>query len=286
MLINDTGPVKKLEVSEDTTIEPELPALPPPPPLSVAETATDLTLFVQELIKLRSSGRTKRYEVLARSRRDASRNAVPTAFVAESARGQEGAALDALVVEHLLKWLGEHGETLWDSEPASFSVNLSIGALEDDTFPEKIAKWLEQYNVPAEYVGFEISEFACVQCRLAVQRFVDACEKIGCFLVIDNFSFDSNMFEFLGSKALRHVKIDPKLTSAAMKEKLPQALVVAILQACKVLGVHCVAKRIESQSSLQWLTAVGCDFAQSFQLEKPAALDTLVSGKAIKALRE
>jgi EAL domain-containing protein (putative c-di-GMP-specific phosphodiesterase class I) len=140
--------------------------------------------------------------------------------------------------------------------------------------------------VPSEYVGFEISEFACVQCRPAVQRFIEACEKLGCFLVIDNFSFDSNGFEFLGSKALRHVKIDPKLTTAAMKEKLPQALVVAILQACKVLGVHCVAKRIESQSSLQWLTAIGCDFAQSFQLEKPAPLDTLVSGKAIKALRE
>jgi EAL domain-containing protein (putative c-di-GMP-specific phosphodiesterase class I) len=115
---------------------------------------------------------------------------------------------------------------------------------------------------------------------------VEACEKLGCFLVIDNFTFDSNGFEFLGSKVLRHVKIDPKLTTAAMKEKLPQALVVAILQACKVLGVHCVAKRIESQSSLQWLTAIGCDFAQSFQLEKPAPLDTLVSGKTIKALRE
>ncbi len=286
-LINDTGPVKKLEMADETTtIEPVLPAMPPPPPLTAEETATDLTLFVQELIKLRSSGRTRRYEVLARSLRDAQRNEVPTAFVAETARGREGAALDALVVERLLQWLGQHGETIWDSEPASFSVNLSIGAIEDESFPEKIGKWLEQYSVPAEYVGFEVSELACVQCRPAVQRFVDACEKLGCFLVIDNFSFDSNMFELLGSKTLRHVKIDPKLTRAAMKDKLPQALVVAILQACKVLGVHCVAKRIESQSSLQWLTAVGCDFAQSFQLEKPTAIDTLVSGKSIKALRE
>jgi EAL domain-containing protein (putative c-di-GMP-specific phosphodiesterase class I) len=224
--------------------------------------------------------------VLARSMRDAGRNEVPTAFVSEAARGREGAALDALVLERLLQWLGQHGETIWDSEPASFSVNLSIGALEDDAFPQKIAQWLEQYNVPAEHVGFEISEFACVQCRLAVERFVTEIEKLGCFLVIDNFSFDSNMFEFLGSKALRHVKIDPKLTSVAMKEKLPQALVVAILQACKVLGVHCVAKRIDGQSSLQWLTAVGCDFAQSFQLEKPAPIDRLITGKSIKALRE
>ncbi len=286
-LINDTGPVPKLDLS--STIEPTIePAaqLPPLEPLSLEESATDLTLFAQELIKLRSSGRTRRYEVLARSQRDANRNEVPAAFLADSVRGKDGAALDSMVVERLLTWLGQHGEAIWDSEPASFSVNVSIGAIEDETFPQRVEQWLEKHSVPAEYIGFEISEFACVQCKPAVQRFTDAIEKMGCFWVIDNFSLDSSVFELLGSKALRHVKVDPKLTAAAMKDKLPQALVVAILQACKVLGVHCVAKRIESQSAMQWLTAVGCDFAQSFSLHKPLPLDSLASGQPIKALRE
>ncbi len=286
-LISDTGPVPVLaEPADDTTsVEPALP-LPPLEPLSVEESATDLTLYAQELIKLRSSGRTRRYEVLARSQRDAHRNEVPAAFVAESARGKDGAALDAIVVERLLTWLGKHGEAIWDSEPASFSVNLSIGAIEDETFTERVEQWLTQHNIPAEYIGFEVTEFACVQCKAAVKRFIEAVERMGCFLVIDNFSFDSSIFEMLGSNALRHVKLDPKVTTAAMKDKLPQALVVAILQACKVLGVHCVAKRVESQSTMQWLTAVGCDFAQSFALHKPLPLDSLASGQPIKALRE
>jgi len=282
-LIQDTG--KHPALNETTTIEPA-PQLPPLEPLSVEESATDLTLFAQELIKLRSSGRTRRYEVLARSQRDANRNEVPAAFVAETARGKDGAALDSMVLERLLNWLGKHGEAIWDSEPASFSVNLSIGAIEDQSFLTRVQEWMEKNSVPAEYVGFEITEFACVQCKPAVQRFVEAVEKMGCFWVIDNFSFDSAVFELLGSKALRHVKLDPKLTEAAMKDKLPQALVVAILQACKVLGVHCVAKRVESKSSLQWLTAVGCDFAQAFSLHKPLPLESLASGQPIKALRE
>jgi EAL domain-containing protein (putative c-di-GMP-specific phosphodiesterase class I) len=145
---------------------------------------------------------------------------------------------------------------------------------------------MEKNNVPAEYVGFEITETACVQSKPAVQRFVESVENMGCFLVIDNFTMNSEVFEFLGSKALRHVKLDPKLTAAAMKEKLPQALVVAILQACKVLGVHCVAKKVESKSSMQWLTAIGCDFAQAFSLQKPEPLESLASGQPIKALRE
>jgi EAL domain-containing protein (putative c-di-GMP-specific phosphodiesterase class I) len=282
-LIQDTG--KHQALDETTSIEPA-PRLPPLEPLSVEESATDLTLFAQELIKLRSSGRTRRYEVLARSQRDANRNEVPAAFVADSARGKDGAALDLLVMERLLTWLGKHGEAIWDSEPASFSVNVSIGAIEDEAFLPRVQEWMEKHSVPAEYIGFEITEFACVQCKPAVQRFIDAVEKMGCFLVIDNFSFDSAVFEFLGSKALRHVKLEPKLTDAAMKDKLPQALVVAILQACKVLGVHCVAKRVESKSSMQWLTAVGCDFAQAFSLQKPLPLEQLASGQPIKALRE
>jgi EAL domain-containing protein (putative c-di-GMP-specific phosphodiesterase class I) len=264
-LINDTGPVPKLDLS--STIEPTIePAaqLPPLEPLSLEESATDLTLFAQELIKLRSSGRTRRYEVLARSQRDANRNEVPAAFLADSVRGKDGAALDSMVVERLLTWLGQHGEAIWDSEPASFSVNVSIGAIEDETFPQRVEQWLEKHSVPAEYIGFEISEFACVQSNPAVQRFTDAIEKMGCFWVIDNFSLDSSVFELLGSKALRHVKVDPKLTAAAMKDKPPQALVVAICRRARCSGVHCVAKRIESQSAMQWLTAVGCDFAQSF----------------------
>jgi len=238
----------------------------------------DLMLYVQELIKLRSNGRTRRYEVLARSRSDAARDEVPPAFIAESAKGREGAVLDGFVVQRLLTWLGEHGDLVWDTEPASFSINLSIGALEDPKFTEHVAAALTASEVPAEHIGFEVTEFACVQCKPQVQRFVEVCEQLGCFLVLDNFTFDARSLGLLGSSALRAVKIDPKLTNVAMKDKLSQAIVVAIAQACKVMGVHCVAKRIDSQAALQWLTAVGCDFAQGYALEKPTPLDTLLAG--------
>jgi EAL domain-containing protein (putative c-di-GMP-specific phosphodiesterase class I) len=237
---------------------------------------TDLVLHVQELIKLRSNGRTRRYEVLARSRSDVARDEVPPAFIAETARGTEGAMLDGFVVQRLLTWLGEHGDVVWDSEPASFSINLSIGALEDPKFVERVAAALTAGEVPAEHIGFEITEFACVQCKPQVQRFVETCEQLGCFLVLDNFTFDARSIGLLGSSALRAVKIDPKLTNIAMKDKLSQAIVVAIAQACKVMGVHCVAKRIDSQAALQWLTAVGCDFAQGYALEKPLPIETLL----------
>jgi EAL domain-containing protein (putative c-di-GMP-specific phosphodiesterase class I) len=249
-------------------------------PADDSEAGTDLVLHVQELIKLRSNGRTRRYEVLARSRSDASREEVPAHFLADSVKGQEGSKLDGYVVQRLLTWLGEHGEAVWDTEPASFSINLSIGAIEDPQFAASVEAALEASAVPTEHIGFEITEFACVQCKPQVQSFVDMVERLGCFLVIDNFTFDTRVLQMLGSSALRAVKVDPKLTNIAMKDKLSQAIVVAIAQACKVMGVHCVAKRIDSQAALQWLTAVGCDFAQGYALEKPLPIETLLPGHA------
>jgi EAL domain-containing protein (putative c-di-GMP-specific phosphodiesterase class I) len=238
--------------------------------------AADLILDVQQLTQLRSGGRTRRYEVLARSRRDVARKHVPAAFVAPTARGPEGAALDGLVLKRLLTWLGEN-PVVWDAEPASFSLNLSIGALEDPQFLQRLPADLTRTGVAAQCIGFEISELACSQSPTQVASFVAACEKLGCFLVLDSFSLAPEALQLLRSPALRLVKIDPRLTSSALQDKLSQALVVAIAQVCKVLGIHCVAKNVESQAALQWLTAVGCDLAQGFALDRPLPLESLAA---------
>jgi EAL domain-containing protein (putative c-di-GMP-specific phosphodiesterase class I) len=240
------------------------------------EQAADLLLDVQQLTQLRSGGRTRRYEVLARSRRDTARKQVPAAFVAAAVRGPEGAALDSLVLKQLLTWLGEN-PVVWDAEPASFSINLSIGAIEDAQFLHRLPADLARTGVAAQCIGFEISEQACAQCPAQVERFIATCEKIGCFLVLDNFSLAPQALQFLRSPALKLVKIDARLSSSALQDKVSQALVVAMAQACKVLGIHCVAKRVESQAAMQWLTGVGCDLAQGFVLDRPLPLESLAA---------
>jgi EAL domain-containing protein (putative c-di-GMP-specific phosphodiesterase class I) len=263
--------------------DPDAPTLPTAPPASPAADAmseqaqaADLILDVQQLTQLRSGGRTRRYEVLARSRRERARTHVPSAFVAPATRGPPGAVLDSLVLRRLLSWLGEN-PVVWDAEPASFSINLSLGALEDAQFLHRLPADLARTGVAAPCIGFEVSERACNQIPAQVERFIAECEKIGCFVVLDDFSLDPRAVPFLRSTALRLVKIDARLSSAALQDKLSQALVVAIAQACKVLGIHCVAKHVESQAALQWLTAVGCDLAQGFVLDRPLPLESLVA---------
>jgi EAL domain-containing protein (putative c-di-GMP-specific phosphodiesterase class I) len=214
-----------------------------------------LLLELQPYAKLRAGGRSRRYEVMARTKRDS-------------------AAPDTQALQRLLEWLSAN-RGAWNLEPTSFTLNLSITTLEDERFPQNVSSALKKHGIAADNIGFEIAEALCTQRRAQVERFITLCDKIGCFVVIDDFSMDSAVLPLLRSKALRLVKIDPRLTSTALKDKLSQAMVVAIAQAVRVLGIHCSAKAVESQAALQWLTAIGCDFAQGPALSRPHSLEAL-----------
>jgi EAL domain-containing protein (putative c-di-GMP-specific phosphodiesterase class I) len=195
-----------------------------------------LLLEVLPFVKLRAGGQTRRFQLLART----------------SASQRDPAALDALVLQRLLGWLAAHRSS-WNSQPTGFTVNLSIATLEDERFAQKIAAALNSHGIAGETLGFEIAEALCTQRRAQVERFIGQCDKVGAWVVIDDFSLDTQVLPLLRSKAVRLVKMDAKLTSSALKDKLSQAIVVATVQAAKVLGIHCAAKKVDSQAQLQWL---------------------------------
>jgi EAL domain-containing protein (putative c-di-GMP-specific phosphodiesterase class I) len=220
----------------------------------------NLLIEVVPFAKLRAGGQTRRFQILARM--------LPAA--------RDPAAQDALVLQRLLNWLATH-RAAWNAQPTGFTVNLSIATLEDERFAQKVAAALNSHGIAPETLGFEIAEPLCTQYRAQVERFIAQCEQVGAWVVIDDFSFDSQVLPLLRSKSLRLLKIDPKLTSTALKNKLSQALVVATVQAARVLGVHCAAQKVDSQASLQWLTAIGCDFAQGAVLGRAQSLDSIAT---------
>lgn len=221
-----------------------------------------VSLDLQRFVSLRAGARSRRFEVQ------------PRIAYKDSDRAPPG--LEKYVLQQLLAWMGANRRA-WTTEPTSFTLGLSATTLEDERFPQFIATNLRSHGIAGESIGFEITEALCMQRRVQVERFFELCEKLGCFVVIDDFSLDSSIVTLLRSRALRLVKIHPRYTSVALKDKLAQAMVAAIAQAVKVLGIHCAAKRVDSKASLQWLAAIGCDLAQGSAAAAPQTLETLAA---------
>jgi EAL domain-containing protein (putative c-di-GMP-specific phosphodiesterase class I) len=238
-----------------------------------------LTLYVQQLLKLAATGRTRRYEVLLRTRDTPSGEpALPQELIAAAEQPDSGGALDRAVLAELCRWLIQNRPQL-DVEPAAFSINLSTGALLDPSFPEFVATTLEEARLNPRLIGFEIRERQCREHPDAVQAFVEHCERIGCHIVLDDFTFHPDVLGLLRMRAVRMLKICPSLTLDGLGDRISQAQVAAISQGSRVLGIHSAAKRIESPQARQWLTAVGIEFAQGYLFESPLPLAELSASR-------
>jgi EAL domain-containing protein (putative c-di-GMP-specific phosphodiesterase class I) len=234
-------------------------------------------LHVQQLVKLKGSGGTRRFEVLVRdANADNEFGVAPERVMQDVHDPSANSDLDRIVVEQLARWMGEN-RAVWETEPASFSVNVGMGTIADPKFASYVAGVLKNQKVPAKALGFEITEKSCVEQAPEVEAFILACEKLGCHVALDDFTFHHNSMRWLGSSALKFLKLDAKITAVAMKERVPQAMVVAIAQASKVLGLSCVAKRVDTPAVRDWLSAVGLDYAQGFLLDQPKPLRRLIA---------
>jgi EAL domain-containing protein (putative c-di-GMP-specific phosphodiesterase class I) len=244
-----------------------------------------VTLYVQQLLKLKSTGRTRRYEVLLRQ--DSAESApteAPRDVLARAEDPASGGKLDRVVLGELCAWLAANRAQL-DVDPAAFTVNLSTGALLNEPFMDFTEKALHAAHINPRLLGFEIREQQARQHPEAVLRFVKFCERVGFQVVIDDFTFHSDVLPLLRQRAVRMLKIDASLTVAALKDKVAQAQVAAISHGSRVLGMHCVAKRIESPVARQWLSAIGVDFAQGFLLEGPLPITELSSLRLTEPVR-
>ncbi|MGH8150418.1 MAG: EAL domain-containing protein [Steroidobacteraceae bacterium] len=225
-----------------------------------ADSGVESGLRLEELAKLRPGGRLRRFCVLPSGTAPAPREAA-----------------EALVsqVQALLAWLDEHPQT--EHLPLNFSFTVAAAALEAEDLPELIGECLARPGVRAADIGFEIEESVYLHRRPQIDSLIRTVEALGCFLVVDDFCFDSGALELLRSKTLRLVKVHPQLVAAALRDKLAQARIVAISQAARVLGIHCAAKNVDTPASRRWLAAAGFDFAQGPLFDAPRRLESLAA---------
>lgn len=237
--------------------------------------SSSLVLYVQQLLKLGEAGRTRRFEVLLRTRDSATGEPVlPRDMIVEAEDPTSGGVLDRAVMGELCRWL-INNRAQFELEPAAFSINLSTGALLDESFPAYVSHTLRETRLNPRLLGFEVRESQCREHPKVVQRFLDRCEEIGCHVVLDDFTFHSDVLELLRAPAVRMLKICPSLTLDGLGDKLLQAQVAAISHGSRVLGIHSAAKRIESAQVRQWLAAAGVEFAQGYLFESPVPLSEL-----------
>jgi EAL domain-containing protein (putative c-di-GMP-specific phosphodiesterase class I) len=242
--------------------------------LHAALRRSPIALHVQRLVPLTKGSQLKRYEVLLRSKSDASPNAAPHAMLKAAVENGLGSMIDRRVVTELIGYLVRHPD-VWKSTAVMFSVNLTTTAIHDEHFIKFVGLCLEKSSLPKGMIAFEVDTSTAVKLADKMAEVGAALHRLGCPLVLDDFALKTECFALLRLPGVHYVKLASEITAKMRTDKLSQAAITAVVQMARVLGMHTVAKRTETAAEQEWLTALGVDFVQSNSMSPPVAIESL-----------
>ena len=214
-------------------------------------TAAGGALQARKYVRLQGGGSTRRYEIAA------------------SESGED----DLATIERVAVWLARHRER-HDQQPAVFTVAIGAAAVEDVAFIGRVKAVVQRHQLERGRLGLGLPAAVWREQTGVLGRFLGECEALGCSVLLDDYTLGQDAVALLRFAAVRCLKIDAHLIAQAMSDRVAHAELAAIVQAARVLGLHCVAKNVASQAAARWLAALGMDFADRINDEKKAGATT------------
>ncbi len=184
-----------------------------------------------------------------------------------------GAQHDAAVFERVVDWLAQHRQR-YITKPSSFAISISAAAVFDRGFADRFEACLTRNGIDEGLVMLIVPAAAWSEQPERTQPLLELCERLHCRVILDDFVLNDAALKLLRSKAIRMLKLSSVLTTEAMQERYPRALLSACTHIARVLGIHCVAKRVESNTAGRWLAAAGVDYIDPFNASETDAAKT------------
>ncbi|MEY8879248.1 MAG: putative bifunctional diguanylate cyclase/phosphodiesterase [Leptothrix sp. (in: b-proteobacteria)] len=185
----------------------------------------------------------------------------------------------------------------WE-RPLKVAVNLSARQLHDADLVERVRGVLARTGLPPQRLELEVTESA-LACAEQASRVLEALHALGVGLALDDFGTGYSSLAYLQRFRFDRIKIDrafvqalhpapsaavhpmpapmpmagaaPDGSAQVPADPAPLALVRAVIDMARALGLPCTAEGVEHDSQLQALRALGCAALQGFHLAMPMA---------------
>jgi diguanylate cyclase (GGDEF)-like protein/PAS domain S-box-containing protein len=231
-----------------------------------------LVLYCQDIAPVRpDSGKRHHFEVLVRMMDKAGELVMPGKFLPAAERYNLVLALDRWVIARSFAWYAA------SRQDQVMSINLSGSSLADDSILGFVKDALARHSVPPSSVCFEITETAAIANLDCAIRFINELRQLGCLFALDDFGSGLSSFSYLRNLPVNYLKIDGSFIRGLDTDPVNAAMVNAIVQLGKVMGIETIAEFVENETILQLLTEIGVDYAQGYGIARPRPLDAAVT---------
>lgn len=162
---------------------------------------------------------------------------------------------------HAWRLVGIHG--------IAVSVNLSSIQFRDPKLPALVKSTLERYQVSPECLELELTEGVALENPEGAVAMMDALHGLGVRLSIDDFGTGYSSLSYLKKFKVYKLKVDQTFVRDISTDDEDKAIVIAIIQLARSLGLKTIAEGVETAEQKAFLQAQGCDEMQGYLLSKP-----------------
>lgn len=188
-------------------------------------------------------------------------------------------ALTTLVLRTALHRCKEWNDA---NRPIGVSVNLSSRSLLDPDFPGEVNQLLSETGLPPNLLTLEITESGMVGDADRPLPTLRRLHSMGVRLAVDDFGTGYSSLAYLRHLPVHEVKIDKSFVLGMATDSGDLAIVRAIVDLGRHLGLSVVAEGVESEMTLALLENMGCDVAQGFLFSRPLPYERIEAWMAAR----
>ena len=206
-------------------------------------------------------------EVLVRWKRANGDLWFPDSFLPILEETGEIEALDYYVYETAFQWLTDRREK--GLKLLSLSLNVSpVHFRKIHTFTEKVSHLIQKYEIPSQYLIFEITETTYIHNIEAVNHMIRFFHEKNIRISMDDFGSGYSSLNTLKDILFDEVKIDKKFLSDKLTEN-GKIVLQEIFHLLKRTNKFIVCEGVETKEMVDFLVVEGCDELQGYYYYKP-----------------
>jgi diguanylate cyclase (GGDEF)-like protein len=237
-----------------------------------------LFLLMQPIMSLHAPYDSLNFEILLRMREaDGSITSAGSILSAAEANGHSS-IIDRWVMSHTLEWLDTHYERL--GRTRFVCMNLSGASLNDERFTQDAYAMLAQHGRAVGKLCIEITESVALHDLENTRRFINKVREFGAKVALDDFGAGYTSFNYLKELPADTLKIDGSFVVGVTRHPANLAIVEAIVELARNLGMKTVAEWAEDCATVEALAAVGVDYVQGFSIARPQYPDRILAAES------
>jgi EAL domain-containing protein (putative c-di-GMP-specific phosphodiesterase class I) len=162
------------------------------------------------------------------------------------------------------------------------AVNLSARSLQDADLVDQVSRLLLRHDVPADRLTLEVTEGSVMADPARAVALLHQLRDLGVRLSVDDFGTGYSSLSYLQRLPVQEVKIDRSFVTDLDTESENVAIVRAIVDLGRHLGLEVIAEGVEDEATWKLLASMNCDLVQGWHLARPMPTGELLGWLATR----